>query len=103
MSSDQINMLPTDKIAVENEDLQIVDKVFEKNSSKMGRIASEFKDSLIAGVLFALLSFPQVDSLIQRFVPLVNNSPILLLIFKVVIFVISFFVIKNFAFAKKKK
>ena len=103
MASDSLDKLPTDKTMMGHNDLEIVDKVFEKHTGTMNKVAGEFKDALIGGVLFALLSFPQVDSLIKRFIPMTENSIIFLLVFKVIVFILLFYVIKNFAFSQKSK
>ena len=95
--ADPIVQLPTDNISPNHDELTIVNTLFKKHSNTIETVANEMKDSIIAGILFIILSLPQVDEFIKSLLTFTNNSAILLTIVKAFIFVILFYLIKNYA------
>ena len=98
--ADPIIQLPTDNIQPNQEELTIVNSLFKKHSNIIETVANEMKDSIIAGILFIVLSLPQVDEFIKSLLTFTNNSPIILTIVKALIFIVLFYFIKNYALSK---
>lgn len=98
--ADPIVQLPTDNTQPNQEELTIVNSLFKKHSNTIETVANELKDSIIAGILFIVLSLPQVDELIKSLLTFTNNSPIILTIVKALIFIVLFYFIKNYALSK---
>ena len=100
MSGDYIENLPTDKTKPSEEQINLVNNIFKKNCSTMDRLASEFKEGMVIAILFVVFSLPQVDGIIQRFVPSADNVMVLTGV-KAVIVVLLFYFIRNFHLAKR--
>jgi hypothetical protein len=99
--ADPIVQLPTDNTKPNQDELTIVNSLFKKHSNTIETVANEMKDSIIAGILFIVLSLPQVDELIKSLLAFTNNSPIILTIVKALIFIVLFYFIKNYALSKQ--
>jgi hypothetical protein len=98
--ADPIVQLPTDNTQPNQDELTIVNSLFKKHSNTIETVANEMKDSIITGILFIVLSLPQVDELIKSLLTFTNNSPIILTIVKALIFIVLFYFIKNYALSK---
>jgi len=100
--ADNLIDLPTDKQPLRQEELLIVDKLFNNHQSTFQKLLVEFKEPLILGILFIALSLPMTDSFIGLIIPGTKNSSIVLLVIKVLLFMTLYYVLKNFAFIKNK-
>lgn len=96
---DDINSLPTDQLAASEEDLRLVDTLFKKNDKTLRKLAVEFKDLFIIGILYIIFSLPQTDTLIQK-IPIAANSPYILVGIKTLAFMILFWIIKYFQLSR---
>jgi hypothetical protein len=76
---DSLLNLPTDKIPPSQSELQIVNTLFH-HKKEINNIFLEAKESLVVGIIFLLFSIPQVDNLIQKFLPVTQNSSYILLL-----------------------
>lgn len=94
--SDSIELLPTDKIPPSRDDIHIANTLFGENKSITEKVIYEGKDIFIIGILFICFSLPQVDEIIQRFIPITKNSNSYLIIFKSIMVMILYWLIKNF-------
>jgi hypothetical protein len=101
-NSDLLTSLPVDKIQPSHEEIQIVDTLFKNHSSTMNTIFNEAKESLIVGILFILFSMPQVDELLQRFIPITATSFYFLILIKAALVMVAFWLIKYFYLSKNK-
>ena len=104
--SDAISSLPTDTVKPSHSEVSLVNTLFSPNHSELKqRLGNEIKELLILILLFMVLSLPQADELITKFVHVPTNSPgsisYILLVIKAVIMVILFWIIRNFYLAKR--
>ena len=101
--ADSIISLPTDKNQPTPHELEIVNALFnDKNNKKnMSLILSEAKESLIVGILFLLFSLPQLDKLLNKFLPITEKSVYILFLIKIFSVMILFWLIKHFYLATK--
>ena len=99
--SDNIANLPVDEGQVSPQEAHLVNTFFKENHSKLKSIYTELKETLVAGILFAILSLPPIDGLIQTFVPITEKSPYLLLGIKAFLFMILLYGIKNLYLVRK--
>lgn len=94
-SGDFIPQLPISKTPPTPNELRIVDNLF-KSEETLKIVFKEFKDAILIGVLFIIFSLPQIDTLIQKFAPvIVSGSAYFMFSFKALVFVIVYYFIKN--------
>lgn len=101
VQKDHIDNLPTDKNPPSDIEVQLIESLFKEKTEGINRLLSSTKDILIAGILFIVLSFKNVDDLVMKFFPSSTNSQYILLGIKVIIFMIVLFVIKNLYLVQK--
>ena len=97
---DVLSTLPTDKIPPTQSELQILNTLFN-HKKEINNILSEAKEAIIVGIIFLLFSVPQLDSLIQKFIPITEKSTYILLLIKILFVIVLFWVIKHFYLIKK--
>ena len=100
--ADSLLHLPTDNNPLNHHEVQVFQSLFKDEDKNISHIITELKDAIIGGVLFALLSLPNIDELIKRFIPSTSNSLIILITVKTLIFIALFWIILNFALSKKE-
>lgn len=100
-SGDAIAQLPVDQNPPSNTEIQIIDTLFKKHQSTMDIIAEESKDALLVAILIILLSLPQVDILINKFIPSARTSPYMLLLAKGIVAAIFFWLVKHFYLSRR--
>lgn len=89
---DKIDKLPTDDAALaSNSDLEMIGALFQ-NKEQVNKVANQFKDPFIGGLLFVALSSGIFDRVV-RSSGCVNN--IYITVIKVLCFVILFYILKN--------
>jgi len=99
--SDIINNLKTDKEQPTSEEIIILDKVFVENKKNFSALFSEFKEVTLILILFILFSLTQTDNIIKKLIPKLESSNIYLTLVKGFLFIIIFWIIKNFYLIKK--
>ena len=98
---DSIKSLPTNTDIINDLDLQIVNNLFgNSNKSIKENVLHEAKDLIIISILFIILSLPQTDKILQKYLPITNNY-VYNIILKTIIFVIFYWVIKHFYLIRK--
>lgn len=97
---DVLSTLPTDKIPPTSSELQIINTLFN-HKKEINNILIEAKEAIIVGIIFLLFSVPQLDSLIQKFIPITEKSTYILLLIKILFVIVLFWVIKHFYLIKK--
>jgi hypothetical protein len=100
-NADNISDLPTNRIQPSHNEIKIVDTLFKKHSSTLGNITKEFKDSIVLGILFLILSLPQVDNLFKKYISITNNSIYMLILIKTIFFIVALWIIKNYNLLKR--
>ena len=100
-SGDPIATLPVDKSQPTNNELQIVNTLFTKHKSTMESIAEEFKDLLIIGLLFVVISLPMTNEFIKKVLPITEKSPYILIAIKALAVMALYWLIKHFYLSRK--
>ena len=98
--ADEIIKLQTVKENPSNEELLILDNVFVKNKNTLSNIFVEFKESLIIFILYIILSIDKIDGVLKKNIPILEKSNIYLIVFKGIILVFVFWIIKNICLAR---
>lgn len=89
---DKIDKLPTDtNSAPSKSDMDIISNLF-KNKEIAGKVAYEFKDSVVGGILFLALSSPMADKIIRSSG---CENEFYIWGIKFLLFVIVFYILKN--------
>jgi hypothetical protein len=102
MNSDYIEVLPIDKIQPTHEELEVVNTLFKTHNNTLNVLLDEAKESLIVGFLFILFSIPQIDNLMNKYIPLTNNSNYFLILIKALFVIVIFWILKHFKLMLKK-
>lgn len=97
---DPIQSLPIDNTPPSENQMKMVNTLFEHNPRMVDRIAHQMKDGLIIASLFVLFSLPVVDDMIKKFIPSAENS-LVLMGFKALCVVLIYFFIKNIHLSRK--
>ena len=97
---DSIKSLPTNTDIINDLDLQIVNNIFGNNKNIKENVLNEAKDLIIISILFIILSLPQTDKILQKYLPITNNY-IYNILLKTILFVLFYWLIKNFYFLRK--
>jgi hypothetical protein len=97
---DVLSTLPTDKIPPTQSELQMLNTLFN-HKKEINNILTEAKEAIIVGIIFLLFSVPQIDSLIQKFIPITEKSTYILLLIKILLVIVLFWVVKHFYLIKK--
>lgn len=100
-NADILENLPTNKNQPSHNEIKIVDTLFKKHTSAISNITKEFKDNILIGVLFFILSLPQVDALFKKYISVTNSSLYMLLLVKTIFFIVALWIIKNSKLLKK--
>lgn len=89
---DKIDKLPTDNTAITtNSDLEMIGALFQ-NKDQVNKISYEFKDPVIGGVLFLVLSSHPFDKIIRS---TGCTNEIYIMAVKLLFFLILFYILKN--------
>ena len=99
---DPISQLPVDKDPPNNDEIHLVNSLFEKKRSTMDLILADSKDALLAGSIVIIFSLPQITAIINKILPLTINSIYILVLIKGLIATIIFWLIKYFYLSRKK-
>lgn len=99
---DIIEQLPVDTSVPSHNEIRITDQLFQQKKSIFDKILHNTKDILILGGLFIIFSLPFVDNLITKFITVAGSSPYILIGVKTLLFVFSYFIIKNLYLARKR-
>lgn len=99
---DVIDNLPTDQTVPSHNEVQILDTLFRQKQGTMQHILVHSKDVLIVGFLFVIFSLPQIDTLIEKFVPATASSPYILILIKCLLVMAIYFILKNWYLGRKK-
>ncbi len=94
MYAEKIDTIPVYSQQPGKKEIEVVNFLFNEKKDNAKLIYNDFKQSIIGGLLFVVLSQPFTDSTIQMVVPSMNTY-ILLTIIKFLTFVILFYFITN--------
>jgi hypothetical protein len=100
-NSDNISELPIDKIQPSGDELEIVNTLFKNHNKTMMNIFNEIKDTLLIGLLFIVFTLPQLDVLLNKFIPITQTSVYILTIIKMTMVMILYWIIKYFYLSRK--
>ena len=96
MNYDILSSLPTDKNEPLEDELIIINNLFVENIEATASILNEMLESLVVGILFIIFSLQYVDNIIFSILPVTQTSQIFLILAKVVVVMLLFWVIKYF-------
>lgn len=100
---DIIANLPIDKSIPTESELIILNTLFKDKEKKsiLKKVTNEAYEPFFVGILFVILSIPQLDEFIKSNIQITQNSLYFLLLFKMFIIMILFWIIKHFHLCKK--
>lgn len=98
---DNIDSLPVDTKEPTPTELQIVNTLFQSNKNEFKLVLSEFKSTIVLGILFIIISNSHSNNLLLKYIPVLEKSEMYNLILKAVLLMISFWLINNFYLSRK--
>jgi hypothetical protein len=98
--SDYIQSLPEDEIPIKVEDRELLETILRKDNSKLEKFIHELKLPILAGILFLIMSMPQVTNFLRENVAYARTD-ISLLCLKTVMFMFIFFLYLNMSYLMK--
>lgn len=99
---DIIEQLPVDTSVPSHNEIRITDQLFQKKKGIFDKILHNSKNIIILGGLFIILSLPFVDNFITKFITITGTSQYILIAVKAILFMISYFIIKNLYLVQKR-
>ena len=99
---DLIDSLPTDENLPTHSEIQIIDELFQQNHGTVQKFLMKTRSLLVLGLLFILLSLPQVDEVVKKFIPSTETSFYILIAVKALLFMSIYFILKNIYLVRKK-
>lgn len=100
-TGDALNQLPVDDTHPSHDEIMMVNELFKKEKNTITKILDEVKSVILVAVLFIVFSLPVIDTTLHRFIPMTQNSWIILTLIKAVAFMIIFYLISNISFFHK--
>lgn len=94
---DDVQTLPTDGSPMSDNDKKIIKTFF--TSPQSSKIIGDFKEAIASGIVFFILSLPQVDEIISKFTA--HKSQYILIGLKMCIFIVILYLFKNISLHKK--
>ena len=99
---DPVKGLPIDQNHPTTNELHLVNSLFtDTNRGTIDIILNEVKDAALIGILFIIISLPQIDEIIKKIIPITANSMYILLIIKALILISIWWLIKYFYLSRK--
>ncbi len=98
---DPITQLPIDQQQPSPYEVQIIDTLFKKHKGTMDIMFEEAKDSIIVVLIMILFCLPQIDIMIQKFLPITHKSPYILMLIKGLTAGVIFWLLKHFYLSRK--
>ena len=100
--SDAISSLPTDKVLPNRTEVETANQLFTKETSVTDKLLEQGKEASIIFVVVFIISLPQVDSLLSKFIPITNKSPYISILIKSILATLIIWIIRFFYLAKKR-
>jgi hypothetical protein len=102
IDADLIMSLPSDETQPSHNELRLVNTLFKNHKKTMDIIFEEAQDAILVGIIVVLiLSVPQVDEYIKKFVPMSQKSDYVLVLAKGILAVAMFWITKHFYLSRK--
>lgn len=99
---DSIQALPTDQIQPSPQEMQVYNAVFQQNNlTTMQKVVHGLRDIILAGILFIVFQLPQIDELLEKFIPVARTSYPIRVVLKAVMFSLVYFMVKNWYLTRK--
>lgn len=95
-NGDLIVNLPVDQNPPSNNEIEIVQKLFTTRRDSMNKIFDKMKEPVIVFIVIILVSLPQVEELIKKFITITQKSEYFLIFTKALIAAGLFWIIKHF-------
>ena len=100
-TGDALDQLPVDESHPSHDEITMVNELFKKEKSTLTKIVDEVKSVILVAVLFVVFSLPVIDDTIRRFIPMTQNSWIILILIKATTVMVIFYLINNISFFHK--
>ena len=97
-----MSSLPTDKTLPRRSELDTADQIFSQEPTVTSKLVEQGKEIAIILVVVFVVSLPQIDTLLNRFIPICNTSPYIGILIKslaaaVIIWLVRYFYLSRAA------
>ena len=93
---DMISNLPTDQSIPSEKELLLLNSLFKEKKTPMQKIINEAYEPFFVGILFVIFSNPKIDEIVNTYLTVTQNSIYFLLLTKMFLVMIIFWIIKHF-------
>ena len=93
---DMISNLPMDQSMPSERELLFLNSLFKEKKTPMQKIINEGYEPFFVGILFVIFSNPKIDEIVNTYLPVTQNSIYFLLLTKMFLVMIIFWIIKHF-------
>jgi hypothetical protein len=98
--SDSIDNLPYDQTPLSDNEMRIANTLFKEEQNMMDKLLLGSKDVILVAIILVLFSLPQLDEIIEKFIPPVSKSPYIKVGVKTLLFSLLYFIMKNMYLAR---
>lgn len=102
MSGDMIDSLPTDNTVLTHSETQLMEHLFKHHHTGIQELLKKLQDLVLLALIFMLISLPMVDEQISKFMPITGTSVYIMIMVKSILFVSTYFILKNLYLVRKK-
>ena len=94
---DSVSSLPTDKTLPRRSEIDTADQIFSQDETTVtGKLVEQGKEIAIVLVVVFVISLPQINTLLNRFIPICNTSPYIGILIKSLAAAIIIWLVKYF-------
>ncbi len=100
---DSVSSLPTDKTLPRRSELDTADQLFSQEPTTTQKLVEQGKEVALVFVIVFIVSLPQIDTLLAKFVPISATSPYIGMLIKALAAAIIIWIVKYFYLSRASK
>ena len=100
---DSVSSLPTDKTLPRRSELDTADQLFSQEPNVTSKLVEQGQEVAIVLIIVFVVSLPQIDTLLSRFIPICNSSPYITILIKSFAAAIIIWLVKYFYLSRAGK
>ena len=102
-AADPVASLPTDKTLPRRSELDTADQLFAQEPTVTSKLVEQGKEVAVILIVVFVISLPQIDTLLNRFVPICNTSPYIGILIKSLAAAIIIWLVKYFYLSRASR
>jgi len=102
-AADPVVSLPTDKTLPRRSELDTADQLFSQEPAVTSKLVEQGKEVAVILIVVFVISLPQIDTLLNRFVPICNTSPYIGILIKSLAAAIIIWLVRYFYLSRASR